>query len=60
MPKTSMKSTPPKEIAIFFGSVVFHDSFKSPTSAFQVLSLPRPSEPSKNARMKLKNWLRHK
>jgi hypothetical protein len=36
-----MKSTPPKEIVIFFGSVVSHDSFKSPTSAFQVLSLPK-------------------
>jgi hypothetical protein len=55
-----MKSTPPKESAIFFGSVVSHDSFKSPTSAFQVLSLPRPSNASKNARLKLKNWLRHK
>jgi hypothetical protein len=55
-----MKSTPPNEIAIFFGSVVSLDTFKSPTSTFQALSLPRPSNPSKNARMKLKNWLRHK
>jgi hypothetical protein len=55
-----MKSTPPKEIVIFFGSVVFYDSFKSPASVFQALSLLWPSNPLKNARMKLKNWLRHK
>jgi hypothetical protein len=48
-----MKSTLPKEIAIFFGSVVSHDSFKSPASAFQVLSLPRPSESSENVHLTL-------